>query len=184
MNEQQIIELLRIGKISKVSQKLYAYFPVIKKMILKNQGSSQDAEDVYQDALIIILRKFEDPEFKITSNFNTYLYSVCRFLWSDELKRRNKRFEVEIKEILLDSNEQLEIDTEQMRSEKLAEKAFFSLGEKCKDLLKLFYYAKMSLKEIAPMLQFANEKVAKNQKYRCLEKAKENLKTLMANHHE
>lgn len=184
MNEQQIIELLRSGDFRKASQKLYAYYPVIKKMILKNQGSKQDAEDVYQDALIIILRKIEDPEFNLTSNLSTYLYSVCRFLWSDELKKRNKRFEVEIKETQEYSKEELGINTEQIRSEKLAEKAFISLGEKCKELLKLFYYSKVSLKEIASILRFANEKVAKNQKYRCIEKAKENLKTLMANYHE
>lgn len=184
MNEQQIIELLRSGDFSKASQKLYAYYPVIKKMILKNQGSNQDAEDVYQDALLIILRKIADPEFNLTSNLSTYMYSVCRFLWSDELKKRNKRFEVEIKEASIYSNEELGINAEQIRSEKLAEKAFTAIGEKCKELLKLFYYSKNSLKEIASKLNFANEKVAKNQKYRCIEKAKENLKTLMAKDHE
>lgn len=184
MNDQQIIDFLRSGDYSKVSQNLYAYFPIIKKMVLKNQGSKQDAEDVYQDGLIIIIRKFKDSEFNLTSNLNTYLYSVCRFLWSDELKKRNKRFEVEIKETQEYSKEELGINTEQIRSEKLAEKAFISLGEKCKELLKLFYYSKLSLKEIASKLRFANEKVAKNQKYRCIEKAKENLKTLMANNHE
>ena len=55
-----------------------------------------------------------------------------------------------------------------------AEEAFILLGEKCKELLMQFYFHKKPMIEIASMLGFANEKVAKNQKYKCLEKAKEN----------
>lgn len=52
------------------------------------------------------------------------------------------------------------------------------LGQKCKELLELFYFKKLSMKDISKKLGFASEKVAKNQKYRCIEKAKENLKNL------
>jgi RNA polymerase sigma factor (sigma-70 family) len=182
MKDQQIIKFLKAGNYSKVSQKLYAYFPVIKKLVLKNSGSKQDAEDVYQEALIILMNKMQNPEFKLTSSLNTYLYSVCRFLWNDELKKKNKAITIDIK-----GNETFLEDaapTRDDRDQKLAEKAFDLVGEKCKELLRLFYFHQMSLKDIALKLRFSTEKVAKNQKYRCLEKAKENLRTLQNASHE
>ena len=35
----------------------------------------------------------------------------------------------------------------------------------------------MSFKDIAEVMQFKSEKIAKNQKYKCLQKAKDNFKT-------
>ncbi|MEI2748935.1 MAG: hypothetical protein V9E88_09285 [Ferruginibacter sp.] len=66
-----------------------------------------------------------------------------------------------------------------------ASAAFNLLGEKCRMLLILFYHKKQSYKEIATALSFSDEKTAKNQKYRCLQKAKENYLTIrQTNNHE
>lgn len=182
MNDGQIIEFLKTNNYSKASQKLYSYFPVIKKLVLKNNGNSQDAEDIFQEALIILFKKAQSDNFILTSSLNTYLYSICRFLWNDELKKKNKIIEVDIeknqsllKEDVFENYYKDEIEN------KLAEKAFNQLGERCKQLLTLFYFKKQSIKEIAFNFKFSSEKVAKNQKYRCIEKAKENLKTLKTN---
>jgi DNA-directed RNA polymerase specialized sigma24 family protein len=64
---------------------------------------------------------------------------------------------------------------------RLAEQAIKQLGEVCKQLLNLFYFEKLDYISIAKSLRFSSDKVAKNQKYRCIEKAKDyfvNLKTL------
>jgi hypothetical protein len=45
-------------------------------------------------------------------------------------------------------------------------------------LLILFYFKKKSFREIASSLAFRSENVAKNQKYRCLQKAKDNYLSL------
>ena len=67
-------------------------------------------------------------------------------------------------------------DIEDDKPLKQAQEAVMKLGQKCKELLELFYFKKLSMKEIAKKLGFASEKGAKNQKYRCIEKAKEHLK--------
>jgi hypothetical protein len=56
----------------------------------------------------------------------------------------------------------------------LPQPLLISWVKKCKQLLILFYFKKKSFREIAAALAFSDEKVAKNQKYRCLQKAKEN----------
>ena len=55
----------------------------------------------------------------------------------------------------------------------LAERAFSELGERCKKLLLLFYHKSMSFKDIAKTMQFSSDKIAKNQKYKCLSKARD-----------
>lgn len=177
MKDAQILELLKSGSFTKAGGKLYAYFPVVKKMVLKNNGSKQDAEDIYQEALIILFRKVQEGNFVLSSSLNTYLYSVCRYLWSDTLKKQNKKIEFEKVESFI-PDEEIEKDNHKESQYRIAEKAFQSVGEKCKELLVLFYHKNQGFKQIAKDLGFASENVAKNQKYRCLEKAKDNLKKL------
>ena len=177
MKDEHIIELLRNKDYKKASEKLYTYFPVVKKLILKNNGSKQDAEDIYQEALVILIRKTQDTNFTLTSSLNTYLYSICRFLWNDELKKKNKTIN-DAQNLSYLKNEDFTEHVKEEAEYKQAENAFNLLGDKCKELLRFFYFNKMSMKEIADKLKFSSEKVAKNQKYRCIEKAKENLTTL------
>jgi DNA-directed RNA polymerase specialized sigma subunit len=60
----------------------------------------------------------------------------------------------------------------------IAEKAIEQLGEQCRQILHLFYGAGTAMSDIAKKVGLRNENVAKAQKYRCLQKAKENAKAL------
>jgi RNA polymerase sigma factor (sigma-70 family) len=59
---------------------------------------------------------------------------------------------------------------------KLAEKVITELGERCREILILFYFRSLSLKTIASKMGYNSEATAKNQKYKCLESAKNKLK--------
>lgn len=164
MKDELIIKNLREGKIQKAVKGLYAAFPLIQKHVLKNSGSKEDAEDLFQDALVILYKKVKHSEFTLTSSLSTFLFGVARNIWYQELKRRNKIVEPETFE-----EDFLETDLYMQ-----AEEAFKLLGDKCREILILFYYAGKSMSEIAMLMSFSNERVAKTQKYRCIEKAKHN----------
>ncbi len=177
MTDQSIIQLIRENKHNPAMKGLYTYFPVVKKFVLKNNGTRQEAEDIFQEGLLIFCNKINKPDFVLTSGINTYLYGVCKLLWLDELKKTKKTIKndfIELKDELL--WDQISHDIEDDKPLKYAQEAVMKLGEKCKEILELFYFKKLSMKEIAGKLGFASEKGAKNQKYRCIEKAKENLK--------
>jgi DNA-directed RNA polymerase specialized sigma24 family protein len=87
MSDQTTITFIRADKTDKTLDSLYSFFPAARKMILRNGGTGQDAEDIFQEALIVFCRRIEDPDFQLTSKPSTYLFSVCRFLWKDELKK-------------------------------------------------------------------------------------------------
>lgn len=179
MSDQQIIEAIKEHRADKAFVQLYRYFPVVKKMIASCGGSKEDARDVYQEALIILCKKIKEGNFVLSSKLDTYLYSVCNFLWKDELKKQKKQKYVDlVPEVEAGLKEELSITVEQEQLSKLAEKVVAGLGEKCRDILNLFYFQAISMKEIAKKMGFNSEQAAKNKKYKCLEEAKARLNTL------
>jgi len=179
MRDQAIIELIRTNKTDRALAALYKHFPMVRTLIRARGGSAEDAEDIFQEALIILCRRAGDTGFVLTAQLSTYLYSVCRFLWNDELKRRNhypmQEFETGLPE---PEAQELETLVETERQAKLAEKVLYELGDRCRELLLLFYKGGMKLKDIALSMGYSSEATAKNQKYKCLEGAKNRLKAL------
>lgn len=172
MKDLKIIQEIRDGNTRKAVKGLYGYFSVIRKYIVANNGTKEDAEDVFQDALVVLFNKINAGEFQLTSSLDTYLFSVCKNLWFEQLRRLKKQNEIRPQsEISIPENEISVSEAEHKTI--LALKAIEQLGEKCKELLHLFYNKKLSMAEIAGKLGFSTERVAKNQKYRCIEKARE-----------
>lgn len=174
MDDQKIVELLQQGKSHRAINRLYKNYPVIEKLILSKGGSKQDAKDIFQDALVIFCEKAEKPSFQLTSSVGTYLYSVCRFLWKDELNKRNRQAEKikDYKEEVKLHQEWMEELEDESKLKKL-EELLSQIGQRCLDLLSRFYYQNLSMKMIAQEMGFKSEKVAKNQKYKCIERARE-----------
>lgn len=177
MTDQQIIEYLRTNRYQKAVNGLYEILSPVKKFILSNSGTKDDAKDIFQDALVVLYKNVQSKDFILTVPLKTYLLAIVKNLWRQELRRKNKMpvttEQAEIPEIILDEEKDVDIATA----------AFNLLGEKCRQLLILFYFKKKTYKELASFLAFGDERTAKNQKYRCLQKAKENFRTLTTNSH-
>jgi RNA polymerase sigma factor (sigma-70 family) len=169
MSDQDILVLFKNGQREKAFKKLYHLYPRIEKLVLSKGGSADDASDVFQEALIILHRNLQTSDFKLTSSFYTYLYSVSRFVWSDIKKSHTKQ---QLQEL---NAQEVEVFQEVIEEKKyqLAEHAFLEIGKRCQQLLQLFYHQAMSFKDIATVMQFKSSKIAKNQKYKCLQKAKD-----------
>ena len=175
MTDEEIIQALQQGNQTSALKKLYQYYPAVRQMILQNSGNRHDSEDIYQETLIILCRKVKEKDFELTAGLKTFLFSISRLQWLNELRKRKK--------VMLKDQEPQEKESEIQKLNsylheevkfKKAENALTKIGEKCQKLLQLFYAQKKSFKEIAIELDFSNEKIAKNQKYRCMEKAREN----------
>ncbi len=176
MNDKELktIGYLKEGKINLAMKSLYKVFPSIKTYITKNSGSKEDAEDIFQESIFILYEKVQKENMNFNQGIHAYLMTISKNLWYNQLRKIKKGNELNFEPS--DEIEDLELEDKKYN---LSEKAFKSLGEKCQELLLLFYYYKKSMQEIAKKLDFSNEKVAKNQKYKCLEKAKANYLTLI-----
>lgn len=177
MSDEQIIQMVRNGQCDKAFMVLYKHFHMIQKMVRSKGGDKEDAEDVFQEALIILYRKVRESDFKLTAKLSTYLFSICRFLWKDQLLKRGK-LRPEESDHAIDQSEEENLNEINYTENKflLAEKIISELGDRCKELLILFYAETLKLKDIAVKMGYSSENSAKNQKYKCLEMAKNKLK--------
>ncbi|MES2681756.1 MAG: sigma-70 family RNA polymerase sigma factor [Bacteroidota bacterium] len=185
MKDEKILSLLKAGNYSKAGEKLYRYFPVVQKLVMKNHGTKREAEAIFQEAVMMTIKNLEGNEFVLKSRLNTHLYGVCRFLWNEALNKKNKGIEQAdeqnqflLKYADLENYQRTEAD------QRMAETAFKKLDNKCRQLLLLFYFDNKSLRDISMILSFSSEKTARNKKHRCIENAKENLRALKSAPHE
>lgn len=160
----------------KVFKELYKHYPKVRKWISSNGGSSQDAQDIFQEGLIILHRKISSPGFELTSRLETFHFGICKYLWNNT--QRKKKPEVKSLEIDV-PYEEIDEDLLDESFYKKAEIALLTLSEKCLDLLKLYYIKALKMVEIAKKLGYSSESSAKNQKYKCMEKARFNYKRFL-----
>lgn len=176
MEDQKIIQLLREKNQDSAFLRLYKNYPSVEKLIRSKGGTKEDAKDIFQEALLVFYEKISTSDFKLTSTISTYLYSVCRFLWKDQMnKKKINTTTLENENFSSDVENELLLYLEKENKFKQIENALSQLGEKCLKILTLFYYKKVRMKIIAQQLGLTSEKAAKTQKYKCLEQAKENI---------
>jgi len=87
----QLVQGLSLGKSDAMKTVYTDHFGMIKHLVLKNSGNEADAEDVFQEAMVILYQKLNSPNFELTVQLKTYVYSICRNLWLNELNRRGRR---------------------------------------------------------------------------------------------
>ena len=46
-------------------------------LIKKNNGSVQEGNDIYQEALISFWIKASDPQFTLTCKISSFIYTIC-----------------------------------------------------------------------------------------------------------
>jgi RNA polymerase sigma factor (sigma-70 family) len=135
--------------------------------------------DSYHEAFIAFyeycLQGKYDPQ---KSSPKTMIYMMGRAYLINRLKKE-QRINKGIKEKIdtdiqtsMDLQVNFEIDGQSQR----VQKALAVLGEKCRELLKLFYYRNLTLGDIKDEMQYKNENVVSSHKSRCLKQLREMLK--------
>lgn len=178
MDDHRIISLIQQGKEHDAFKALYAHLPKVEHLVRQNSGTRMDAKDLFQDALIIFHRRVRSEGFVLSSSISTFLFAVCRNLWRDELRRRNKTLTAWAPAESADDT--LDLAALLAREEEYgqAEQALRSLGSKCLDVLTRFYVRNEPLAFIAQALGFAGEGAAKTRKYKCLEEARKRYRAI------
>ena len=148
-------------------------FAMVQSFILNNSGSSDDARDIFQEAMIVLFEKSRSESFELSSQLKTYIYSVCRRLWLKKLNQ-NQRYtgQIENMEETIPVEEDLESHEKRNTDFTLMETAMSKIGEPCKSLLDAYYIQKKHMQEIAADFGYTNADNAKTQKYKCLMRLK------------
>lgn len=150
-------------------------FPAVKKFVMQNKGAKEDAEDVFQRALLQLAVRYKKEKFEITTSFEAYLFTVCKNLWRRELNKHKKRVtNNEIFEQYVDEYEDSLALVEQKRQELFLEKLGV-LTANCKKILTLFF-AKTSYAEIMKETEYNSESVIRQRVFKCKKKLTELIK--------
>lgn len=148
-------------------------FNTIQSLIINNNGSSDDAKDVFQESMIVLYEKVKTEGFELHCQIKTFLYSVCRRLWLKRLQQQNRYSSPgDNMEAVVDVDEDLSVHEQKDLELDMMEKAIGNLGEPCKSLIEAYYLQKKSMQEIAADFGYTNSDNAKTQKYKCLVRLK------------
>lgn len=145
------------------------HFNMIQSLIINNNGSADDAKDIFQEALIVLYEKVCSGSFELNCQLKTYLYSVSKRLWLKKLNSSNRFVSgAEDLEATFPVKEEVEAHEKRDAEFEMMDKAIASLGEPCKSLLEAYYLKKQNMQVIAAAFGYTNADNAKNQKYKCL----------------
>ena len=147
-------------------------FNLIQALVVNNNGNTDDAKDIFQEAMIVLYQKVQSGSFELNCQIKTFVYSVCRRLWLKRLMQQNKYSLHENTEDIVVVDEVMDEHEKRDNEFVMMEKAMGSLGEPCKSLLEAFYMQKKSMQEIAGVFGYTNAENAKTQKYKCLMRLK------------
>jgi len=140
-------------------------FPIINAWVNRNKGSIHDTEDIIQEAFLILIRKLKTEKILLNCSLSTFLFSICKHLWFQELRHKTK---IQLHDMgdfseLTEDEAQTELKERKFR---IFLKNVRLLEEKCRKLF-LLYSEKKSLPEIMRIMGFKNTQAVADKKKNC-----------------
>ena len=168
-----LLEGLAHGDKSSIETIYRENYVTIQYFILNNNGSVDEARDIFQEAMVVLYEKSKDKNFSLNCQIKTYIYSVCRRSWLKRLQHLNKfTLQVENVEEIIPVEDEIEEHEKRNNDFIQMEQSMGKIGEPCKSLLDAYYIQKKSMLEIAASFGYTNADNAKTQKYKCLVRLK------------
>jgi RNA polymerase sigma factor (sigma-70 family) len=142
------------------------YFRIIRQMVKTNSGNDTDADDVFQDAILVLYRKIKENRLNLYVAFSTYLYAVAKKIWQNELKRRSQN-SCNIDDFDdLHYDDDIEVELIKNEKHKLIWDHFENLSKDCRKIIRLFIDGH-SISEVKEIMNYSSEQHTKNRRLRC-----------------
>lgn len=141
------------------------FFVNVSRYIQNNGGRIEDARDVFQDGIMVIYDQRKQQNLEINTSFNTYIFSVCKFIWLNKLRDKRKMTTEEYNSTIDEMNsnglrkymvqiEELSVKEERAR---IYQRNFEKLSNECRKLLKMVANG-LNIKEIQIRFGYKSEK--------------------------
>lgn len=143
-SDHQYIEALRRNDERHIREIYKQHSASALRWVMARGGSPDDARDIFQEALIAVFEKAQQPDFVLTCPLGALLHVIYSRKWIDRLRHKGReagvrneeerRYTIEVADDALSIAD--EAMAEQNRQERL-ERAFEQLSELCRRLLTL-----------------------------------------------
>ncbi len=150
------------------------YYPTVERFILRNNGSRADAEDVFQEVLIALLKKIPTEDFTLTSSLKTYIFAVASNIWLKRLRRAKRTVQADFTDFdeALTAHDhdttytlELETDDEEQTLKLRIQRSLEKITEHCQRLIRAIFFQNKKASELG----YKNAHTAQNQQYKCME---------------
>lgn len=170
--QNQLLDQIRNGDRDAIKSLYQDAFHYCASFVLKNKGSMEDAKELFQESLLVLMRKCQSPDFEIKHSVKAFMYTVIKNLWLKQLNQRHKGG-LELTIDAPDNHLEL-VATDELEEKNILEQrhqqlyaGMQQLKEDCRQLIKMTFFQKLSDKEIAPMLDYSLEFVRQKRR-RCI----------------
>lgn len=174
--DTEFLDGLRTGNDLLLSALYRKYFGMVLKHVLNNSGTEEEAQDIYQETIIVLYNNVQKPSFELSCALQTYIFSVSKRLWLKQLNKNSNVYKLtesaDEDGTLVDVSSDLREFKEQEEQFEKMNESLKELGEPCKTLIEDFYLQRLSMEEISEKFGYTNADNAKNQKYKCLQRLK------------
>ncbi|MGS0748766.1 RNA polymerase sigma factor [Halpernia sp. GG3] len=145
------------------------YFGMVNRFVTNNRGTADDAEDLFQDTMIILIEKLRKDDFELTASMKTYIMAISKNQWFKKL--RNMGREIEFTDV--HDNQFYEaidnaIEEEKSFKDKL-QTLIHQISQHCQGLIHDMFFKEKSIDQIQKEYGYSTKHNAQNQKHKCVE---------------
>jgi RNA polymerase sigma-70 factor (ECF subfamily) len=164
VTEIELIERVKNGD-PKAAKEMYLVLrPIFFSYFKKHPLQEDTLKDLYQETMLAFYRNLVNNKYDAKkSRMGTYFVSIGKNKVADYFKSRNVAID-EISDIAFEPYVYPDLTPQQL----LLKEKFQQLGKKCQNVIRLFYYRGLSLKDIVELGFYKDENSAKSQKSRCM----------------
>src|SRR5687768_5813820 len=149
-DEKALLKGLALNDRKSVETIYKLFYNMVQTLIINNNGSADDARDIFQETVIVLYEKAKTGTFELNCQLKTYVYSVSRRLWLKKLQQQQKYLpNVAGLEETVPVDEEVDSHGQRNSEFHMMEKALLHLGEPCRSLIEAFYLQKKSMTDIA-----------------------------------
>ncbi|MEC3881758.1 RNA polymerase sigma factor [Parapedobacter sp. 10938] len=156
-----------------------ASFPAVARYIAQRGGTLEEAEDVFQDTLLVYYEKARGGLLHLERGEKEYIFGVSRYLWAKRY-RENMRYTSLDEMVAAYDRRDSEPGWAELPEPQIAHSRMIRVlqtaGQKCMQLLSAFYYEKLDMDDLATRFGFSGKRSATVQKFKCLQKVKQLVK--------
>ncbi len=178
-SDQQYIEALRQNDPRGIREIYERFSAQALRWVLNNNGTSDDAGDIFQEALMAVYEKALDPAFTLTCPLGAMLHVIWSRKWIDRLRQKNRettvrkqeehRYDLDVGEdTLVVAEDILENHTRQTRMAN----TFAQLSDICRQLLRMLSDG-VSPRDAAEQLQMNSVDTLYRRKNACAQRWRE-----------
>ena len=146
------------------------YYPSVQYFVQHNKGREEDAEDIFQDAMVVILEKIKKGDLDLKCSLKTFIYAVSRNIWLKRLtyKRRRKLMHFSNTDdfLLEDAPSSGELDEDEKKF--LFQRNILKMNDVCRKVIE-FFAQQRTYQFISDHFKLGGVQAARKKKYRCMQ---------------